>query len=235
MYLRDTHSSAAIALAESQPRLWLTPLHIAECFHAFAQQVYFGRIAASDAERLCDQLNQDRADNIWSESPIPERAFDVCAALARRYGPKIGVPTLDSLHVACALELGADHVVVSSDPAQMAAAKGTLNAILDTVAASHDLNPYLRTLDLDGALIQLGLPENPMPSVDTGLLIRKRLAYGGSLIGGIAETQEMLDFCAEHGIVSDIEMVTAAQLDQAYDRMVAGDVKYRFVLDNSTL
>ena len=108
MYLRDTHSSAAIALAESQPRLWLTPLHIAECFHAFAQQVYFGRIAASDAERLCDQLNQDRADNIWSESPIPERAFDVCAALARRYGPKIGVCTLDSLHVACALELGAD-------------------------------------------------------------------------------------------------------------------------------
>jgi len=155
--------------------------------------------------------------------------------IAKALGAEVTVFTTSPAKTAAALELGADHVVVSSDPAQMAAAKGTLNAILDTVAASHDLNPYLRTLDLDGALIQLGLPENPMPSVDTGLLIRKRLAYGGSLIGGIAETQEMLDFCAEHGIVSDIEMVTAAQLDQAYDRMVAGDVKYRFVLDNSTL
>lgn len=105
LYLRDTHSSAAIELAESHPRLWLTPLHIAECFHAFAQQVFFGKIAASVAERLCDQLNRDRADNLWLESPIPERAFDVSADLARRYGPRLGVRTLDSLHVACALEL----------------------------------------------------------------------------------------------------------------------------------
>jgi len=108
MYLRDTHSSTAIELAESRPRLWLTPLHIAECFHAFAQQVYFGKITASVAERLCDQLSQDRASNIWWAGPIPERAFDVCAVLARRYGPKLGVRTLDSLHVACALELKAE-------------------------------------------------------------------------------------------------------------------------------
>lgn len=110
LYLRDTHSSAAIELAESHPRLWLTPLHIAECFHAFAQQVFFGKIAASVAERLCDQLNHDRLDGLWLESPIPERAFDLSADLARRYGPRLGMRTLDSLHVACALELKANRL-----------------------------------------------------------------------------------------------------------------------------
>lgn len=106
--MRDAHFSAAIELAESHPRLWLTPLHIAECLHAFAQQVLSGKIAASVAERLCDQLNRDRTDNLWLENPSPERAFDVSADLAQRYGPKLGVRTLDSLHVACALELKAN-------------------------------------------------------------------------------------------------------------------------------
>jgi len=155
--------------------------------------------------------------------------------IAKALGATVTVFTTSPAKADAARELGADHVVISSDPEQMAAAKGSLNAILDTVAAVHDLNTYLRTLDRDGALIQLGLPSEKMPAVDPGLLIRKRLAYGGSLIGGIAETQEMLDFCAEHGIVSDIELVAADQLDEAYDRMVAGDVKYRFVLDTSTL
>ncbi|WP_113718669.1 NAD(P)-dependent alcohol dehydrogenase [Arthrobacter dokdonensis] len=159
----------------------------------------------------------------------------VAVKIAKALGTSVTVFTTSAGKSSAALELGADAVVVSSDPAQMAGAKGTLNAIIDTVAAVHDLNPYLRTLARDGALIQLGLPPAQMPPVEPGLLVRKRLAYGGSLIGGIAETQEMLDFCAEHGIVSDIEMVTAAGLDEAYDRMVAGDVKYRFVLDNSTL
>jgi alcohol dehydrogenase (NADP+) len=155
--------------------------------------------------------------------------------IAKALGASVTVFTTSPSKADAAFELGADAVVVSSDPDAMAGAKGTLNAIIDTVAAVHDLNPYLRTLARDGALIQLGLPPAAMPAIDPGLLIRKRLAYGGSLIGGIAETQEMLDFCAEHDIVSDIEMVTASQLDEAYDRMVAGDVKYRFVLDNSTL
>lgn len=155
--------------------------------------------------------------------------------IAKALGATVTVFTTSPSKADAAQELGADHVVVSTDPAQMEAAKYTLNAILDTVAAVHDLNPYLSTLDRDGALIQLGLPSEKMPPVNPGLLIRKRLAYGGSLIGGIAETQEMLDFCAEHGIVSDIEVVAASELDAAYDRLVAGDVKYRFVLDNSTL
>ena len=155
--------------------------------------------------------------------------------IAKALGATVTAFTTSPAKASAAFELGADAVVVSTDPAQMAGANGTLNVVIDTVAAVHDLNPYLRTLARDGALIQLGLPPAEMPHVQPGLLIRRRLAYGGSLIGGIAETQEMLDFCAEHGIVSDIELVTAAELDQAYDRMVAGDVKYRFVLDNSTL
>ncbi|MHA7305390.1 NAD(P)-dependent alcohol dehydrogenase [Arthrobacter sp. TMN-49] len=155
--------------------------------------------------------------------------------IAKAMGATVTVFTTSPAKAAAAAELGADAVVVSTDPAQMAAAKSSLNAILDTVAAVHDINPYLRTLARDGALLQLGLPSEKMPPIDPGLLIRKRLAYGGSLIGGIAETQEMLDFCAEHGIVSDIELVSAQELDRAYDRMVVGDVKYRFVLDAATL
>lgn len=86
----------------------MTPLHIAECFHAFAQQVFLGRVPASVAEELYDQLSRDRAQDVWLESPIPERAFERSAELARRYGPRLGVRTLDSLHVACALELKAE-------------------------------------------------------------------------------------------------------------------------------
>lgn len=155
--------------------------------------------------------------------------------IAKALGATVTVFTTSPSKADAARALGADHVVVSSDPAQMASAGRSLDVIIDTVAATHDINVYLRTLARDGALIQLGLPADKMPPVDPGLLIRGRLAYGGSVIGGIAETQEMLDFCAEHGIVSDIEMVGAPELDEAYDRMVAGDVKYRFVLDASTL
>lgn len=108
IYLQDNHSAKALAFAKSHPRLWLTPLHIAECFHAFTQQVFFGKITSPMAEKLCDQLHRDRADNLWLETTIPEDAFERCADLARRYGPKLGVRTLDSLHVACALELKAD-------------------------------------------------------------------------------------------------------------------------------
>lgn len=155
--------------------------------------------------------------------------------IAKAMGASVTVFTTSPSKAEDAMELGADSVVISTDPTQMDAARASLNAILDTVAAVHDINPYLQTLARDGALIQLGLPPAAMPPVQPGLLIRKRLAYGGSLIGGIAETQEMLDFCAEHGIVSEVELVDANELDGAYDRMVAGDVKYRFVLDNSTL
>ncbi|HEX7202282.1 MAG TPA: NAD(P)-dependent alcohol dehydrogenase [Arthrobacter sp.] len=155
--------------------------------------------------------------------------------LARAMGAKVVVFTTSDAKVAAALELGADEVVLSRDEEAMAGANRSIDLIIDTVAAPHDLNPYFRTLRVDGALFQLGLPSEPMPPVNPGSLIRRRIAYAGSLIGGIAETQEMLDFCAEHGVAAEIEMVRADQLNEAYDRMVAGDVKYRFVLDTSTL
>ncbi|OAE02286.1 NAD(P)-dependent alcohol dehydrogenase [Arthrobacter sp. OY3WO11] len=155
--------------------------------------------------------------------------------LAKAMGATVVVFTTSEAKVAAALGLGADEVVLSRDEDAMAAANRTIDLIIDTVAAPHDLNPYFRTLRVDGALFQLGLPSEPMPPVSPGALIRRRIAYAGSLIGGIAETQEMLDFCAEHGVAAEIEMVRADQLNEAYDRMVAGDVKYRFVLDTSTL
>jgi uncharacterized zinc-type alcohol dehydrogenase-like protein len=155
--------------------------------------------------------------------------------LAKAMGARVVVFTTSESKVSAALELGADDVVLSRDDAAMAAANRSIDLIIDTVAAPHDLNPFFRTLRRDGALFQLGLPSEAMPPVNPGALIRRRIAYAGSLIGGIAETQEMLDFCAEHGVVSEIEIVGAEQLNDAYDRMVAGDVKYRFVLDISTL
>ncbi len=155
--------------------------------------------------------------------------------LAKAMGADVTVFTRTESKADAARELGADSVVVTSRPEQLEAARHTLDLVIDTVAAPHDVNDYLRTLRLDGALFQLSLPSGAMAAVDPGLLIRRRLTYAGSLIGGIAETQEMLDFCAEHSVVSDIELVTADGLNEAYDRMVAGDVKYRFVLDTATL
>ncbi|MCH6469723.1 NAD(P)-dependent alcohol dehydrogenase [Sinomonas terrae] len=155
--------------------------------------------------------------------------------LAKAMGAEVTVFTRSAEKGDAARELGADDVVVTSDPTALEAARRTLDLVIDTVAAPHDVNAYLRTLRLDGALFQLSLPSGTMAPVDPGLLIRRRLSYAGSLIGGIAETQEMLEFCAEHGVAADIELVAADELNEAYDRMVAGDVKYRFVLDATTL
>ena len=134
-----------------------------------------------------------------------------------------------------ALALGADEVVVSRDTSDMARHAGTFDLILDTVSASHSLDAFTALLKRDGTLVLLGVPELPHPTPNVANLIFKRRAIAGSLIGGIAETQEMLDFCAKHGIVADIEMITAQQIDEAYGRMVKNDVKYRFVIDSATM
>jgi len=134
-----------------------------------------------------------------------------------------------------ALDLGADEVVISKDPDDMARHAGSFDFILNTVAASHDLDAYTRLLKRDGTLCLVGVPEHAHPSPNVGTLIFGRRSIAGSLIGGIAETQEMLDFCAEHGIVADIEMIPAQKIDEAYDRMQRSDVKYRFVIDNASL
>jgi uncharacterized zinc-type alcohol dehydrogenase-like protein len=133
-----------------------------------------------------------------------------------------------------ALKLGAHHFVVTSDPEQMKAARGTFDFILDTVSAEHDINAYLGLLRTNGTHICVGVPSEPSPIAAFSLLGgRKSLA--GSGIGGLAETQEMLDFCAENNIVSEIEMIDIKDISAAYERMVKGDVRYRFVIDMATL
>lgn len=155
--------------------------------------------------------------------------------MATAMGATVTVFTRSAAKKAAARSLGAADVVISTDAEAMRGAKNSLNLIIDTVCARHDLDQYLATLKLDGTLVQLGLPPEPMPPVTVGLLVRRRLNYTGSMLGGIGETQEMLDFCAAHAIVADIELVSAGELNSAYDRLVRGDVRYRFVLENSTL
>ena len=134
-----------------------------------------------------------------------------------------------------ALRLGAKEVVVSQDATLMAAHANSFDFILNTVAASHDLDPFLALLKLDGTMTLVGAPATAHPSPTVFGLIKKRRRLAGSLIGGIAETQEMLDFCAEHGIVSDIETIPMSHINAAYERMLQSDVKYRFVVDMSTI
>ena len=133
-----------------------------------------------------------------------------------------------------AKRLGAAEVVISKNADEMAAHATSFDFILDCVAADHDINAYLNLLKRDGTLTQVGAPEKPL-AVAVFSLIFKRRNFAGSLIGGIAETQEMLDFCAEHGIVSDIEMIRMDEIETAYARMLKSDVKYRFVIDMASL
>jgi len=134
-----------------------------------------------------------------------------------------------------ALRLGASEVVVSRDPGQMAAQAAKLDFIINTVAAPHDLDALLNTLARDGTMVLVGAPATPHPSPNVFGLMLKRRSLAGSAIGGIRETQEMLEFCARHGIVSDIEMIRMDAINHAYERMLKGDVKYRFVIDMATL
>ena len=133
-----------------------------------------------------------------------------------------------------ARRLGADEVVISKNPDEMAKHAGSFDFILDTVSAQHDMNAYLNLLKRDGTLTLVGAPPEPLPIAAFGMIFRRR-NFAGSLIGGIKETQEMLDFCAEHNITSDIEMIGMSQIDDAYDRMLKSDVKYRFVIDMKSL
>lgn len=134
-----------------------------------------------------------------------------------------------------ALNLGASEVVVTRNETELKAHAGSFDFILDTVAASHSLDVFSTLLKRDGTLVLVGVPEHPHPSPNIANLIFKRRTIAGSLIGGIAETQEMLDFCAEKGIVAEIEMVTAQEIETAYERMLRSDVKYRFVIDGKSM
>jgi len=155
--------------------------------------------------------------------------------LAHAMGAHVVAFTTSESKRAEAASLGADEVVISKDAPAMAKHVKSLDLIINTVAAPHNLDVFLSLLKRDGTMTLVGVPAEPHPSPAAFNLIGKRRAIAGSMIGGIPETQEMLDFCAEHNIVADIELIRAEEINAAYERMLKGDVKYRFVIDSATL
>ena len=155
--------------------------------------------------------------------------------LAKGLGASVTLFSRTEEKIADAKELGADEVIISTDATQMKSVKGKFDLIIDTVPYVHDVNPYVTTLSIDGTLVLVGYLGGLEPILNTVPLILGRKSVAGSLIGGIAETQEMLDFCGEHNIVSEIELIKMQDINEAYDRMVKSDVKYRFVIDMASL
>lgn len=155
--------------------------------------------------------------------------------LARAMGARTVAFTTSESKRQAALSLGADDVVVSRNQSEMDAHVDSFDMILNTVAVSHDLDAFVRLLKRDCTLVLVGVPEHAHPSPGVFNLVSRRRNIAGSMIGGIAETQKMLDFCAEKGIVADIEVIAIQQIEQAYERMLKSDVKYRFVIDNASL
>ncbi len=155
--------------------------------------------------------------------------------LAHALGAHVVAFTTSESKRAAARALGADEVVVSRNAEEMKAQRRRFDFILNTVAMPHDLDALLALLKRDGTMALVGAPATPHPSPNVFNLIMKRRAIAGSMIGGIPETQEMLDFCAEHGIVADIELIRADEINTAYERMLKGEVKYRFVIDNASM
>ena len=153
---------------------------------------------------------------------------------AKAFGARVVLFTTSPGKAADALKLGAHEVVISKDAAQMAAHAGSFDFILDTVSADHDINALMNLLKHDGNLTLVGAPEKPLPVAAFPLLFRRR-SLNGSLIGGLPETQEMLDFCGKHNIAAEIEMIRMDQINEAYERMLKSDVKYRFVIDMASL
>ncbi|WP_347331604.1 NAD(P)-dependent alcohol dehydrogenase [Marinimicrobium locisalis] len=154
---------------------------------------------------------------------------------AKALGAEVTIFTRSESKVAEAKKQGADHVVISTDEKQMEAAAETFDFLLDTVPVQHDLNPYINCLTFDGVHIIVGLLDPVEPALQAGGLVMRRRVLAGSLIGGMPETQEVLDFCAEHDITCDIEMIDMQDINSAYQRMKKGDVKYRFVIDMKSL
>ena len=154
--------------------------------------------------------------------------------LAKAFGAEVVLFTTSPGKAKDALRLGAKDVVVSKDEAAMKKQAAKFDFILDTVSASHDINAYLQCLKPDGALVLVGVPTQPLPVNPFDLIIKRR-NFAGSLIGGIPETQEMLNFCGRNDIVADIEMIRMDEINTAYDRLLKSDVKYRFVIDMKTL
>lgn len=154
--------------------------------------------------------------------------------MAKALGAHVVVFTTTGSKTEDAKRLGADEVVLSTDADQMAKHAKSLHFILDAVSAPHDINAYLNLLKVNGTIVLVGAPMDPLPVVSFNLIMGRR-SFAGSLIGGIQETQEMLDFCSKHNIVSDIELIGVDQINDAYERLLKSDVRYRFVIDMASL
>jgi alcohol dehydrogenase (NADP+) len=197
--------------------------------------------AAATAPLLCAGITTYSPLKHWNVGPGKKVGVvglgglgHMAVKIAKAMGADVVVFTTSQSKVEDAKRLGADDVVLSKDNGQMARYAGKLHFVLDAVSAQHDINAYLNLLRVDGSLALVGAPEHPLP-VAAFSLIPYRRSFAGSMIGGIAETQEMLDFCGKHNIVSDIELISIHQINEAYERLLEGDVKYRFVIDMASL
>lgn len=155
--------------------------------------------------------------------------------LAKALGAEVTLFSRSANKAQDAIRLGANKVIISTDPEQMQSVANAFDLIINTVPYDHDIMPYIPTLDLDGTLVFVGLVGDLTHKINTLPMLGGRRSIATSMIGGIAETQELLDFCGEHGVVSDVEMIDMADINDAYERMLKSDVKYRFVIDIATL
>ncbi|HEY9171883.1 MAG TPA: NAD(P)-dependent alcohol dehydrogenase [Verrucomicrobiae bacterium] len=208
---------------------------------AFALRVPAGLDLAATAPLLCAGITTYSPLRHWKVGPNQKVGIvglgglgHMAVKFARAFGAHVVLFTTSPGKVADGLRLGAHEVVISKDAAAMAKQAGSFDFILDAVSAQHDLNAYLSLLKLDGTLTLVGAPEKPMPIAAFSLILPRR-NFAGSCIGGIAETQEMLDFCGRHKITSDIELIPIQKINEAWERLLKQDVRYRFVIDMASL
>jgi alcohol dehydrogenase (NADP+) len=197
---------------------------------------------AGAAPLLCAGITLWSSLKLWQAGPGKKVGIagvgglgHVGVKLAKALGAYVVMLTTSHAKVADAGKLGADEVVISTDTTQMKAHAKSLDLILNTVSAPHDLDLYMALLKRDGTQVIFSAPGGSQASIDAGRLIYSRLKLAGSLVGGIKATQEMLDFCGSHGIVSEIEVIPIQRINEAYERMLRGDVQYRFVIENASL
>lgn len=207
----------------------------------FVLSIPAGLDAAATAPLLCAGITTYSPLKRWGAGPGRRVAVvglgglgHMAVKIAHALGAEVTVLSQSLKKLEDGMRLGADHYFATTDPATFAQLAGAFDLIINTVSAPIDVNTYLRLLAVDGTLVNVGAPPEPM-RVDAFTLIEGRRSFAGSAIGGIAETQEMLEFCAEHGIVSDIEVIGIDGVNEAYERVLASDVRYRFVIDISTL
>ena len=208
---------------------------------AFVFRVPEGLDLAATAPLLCAGITTYSPLRHWKVGPNQKVGIVGLGGLghmglkfARAFGAHVVLFTTSPGKAADGMRLGADEIVISKNQDEMNKHLGSFDFILDAVSADHNINAYLQLLKLDGTLALVGLPENPLP-VAAFSVVPLRRSFAGSSIGGLAETQEMLDFCAEHGFASDIEIIPIQKINEAWERMLKQDVKYRFVIDMATL